>query len=243
MKKSFALLLALLMIISLTACAQRVETKKPPAETAAPTFTPEPTATPEPLGAGSEAAPDPVSEPADSGFRAVLLGEADFISTDLGGQRLNIRDIRQAVTSDETIPVTAESFAVADLDGDGADEVIVLININNIDGSYEVLHELNGEIYGYTLVYRAFLAPRADGTFEYSSGAADTGVGRLAFFEGMYVIAPLAYSESSGAVVQFYANGKPTSQEEFTAILAQQEQKPYLEWYDLTAENIDSVLP
>ena len=137
-------------------------------------------------------APNPPEQPLESpgnNYKSILLGTSNFICTDLGNKSLNISEIGQAVTDDDSITVNATKFAVTDLDGDGEEEVVLWLQINGVsDYGFEILHEQNGEIYGYTLQYRAFMDLKTDGTFLFSGGAADSGIGKMSFSETGYII-------------------------------------------------------
>lgn len=129
-------------------------------------------------------------------YRAILSGEEDFISVDLGNKELNIKDIRNVVTPDDSVTVEPTKFTFLDLDGDGENEIVLWLQINNIsDYGFEILHAQEGAVYGYTLPYRAFMDLKTDGTFSFSSGAADSGIGKLRFAEDGYTIEEQGYGE------------------------------------------------
>ena len=135
-----------------------------------------------------------------------------------------------------------------DIDGDGEDEAVLWLQINNIsDYGFEILHDQNGEIYGYTLQYRAFMNLKTDGTFLFSGGAADTGIGKMTFSETGYSVNTQAYSQSGYDTnnelnVQYFINDESCSEDEFNDILSGQEQKADVEWYDLSENNINDIL-
>lgn len=129
-------------------------------------------------------------------YRAILSGEEDFISVDLGNKELNIKDIRNVVTPDDSVTVEPTKFTFLDLDGDGENEIVLWLQINGIsDYGFEILHAQEGAVYGYTLPYRAFMDLKTDGTFSFSSGAADSGIGKLRFAEDGYTIEEQGYGE------------------------------------------------
>ena len=80
---------------------------------------------------GSNISEIPSNEQND--YKFVLLGQSDFICTDLDNKRLNISEIGKVITTDDTITVNTTKFASADIDSDGTEEVILWLNINNID--------------------------------------------------------------------------------------------------------------
>ena len=180
-------------------------------------------------------------------YRSILLGKSDFICTDLGNKSLNISEIGQVITDDESDAVNAVKFAVLDLDADGEDEIILWLQNGTYDCGFEILHAQSGEVYGYTLWYRAFMELKADGTFEFSGGAADSGIGKLNFSETGYSVDGQAYSQSSydannELAVQYFIDHEPCSENEFYDRINAQEQKADAEWFDLSEDNVNAVL-
>lgn len=181
-------------------------------------------------------------------YKSVLLGKGVFLCTDLANKSLTVSEIGQAVTEDESMAVNATKFAMTDLDGDGEDEAILWLQINGgSDCGYEVLHDQNGTIYGYTLPYRAFMNLKTDGTFLFSSGAADSGIGKMTFSETGYLISSQAYSQSeydanNELAVQYFVNEESCSEDEFYNAMSAWEQKTDVEWHDLSESNISAAL-
>ncbi|MCM1262899.1 MAG: hypothetical protein NC313_09270 [Butyrivibrio sp.] len=184
---------------------------------------------------------------AEDNYKAVLLNNGDFISTDMQNKKINLTNIKEMVTDDESITVTATKFAVMDLDNDGQNEIILWIQINGIsDYGFEILRYQEGAVYGYTLQYREFMDLKTDGTFIFSGGAADLGIGKLSFSGNGYVIDRLYYSESqynsnNELEVRYIANGTLYSEEEFNNDMSHQGEKSNVKWYDLTLGNVESA--
>ncbi len=61
----------------------------------------------------------------EESYKAVLLNNGDFISTDLQNRKLNLKDIKEVVTDDESISVAATKFAIVDLGRTGENEVVL----------------------------------------------------------------------------------------------------------------------
>lgn len=162
-------------------------------------------------------------------YKAILLGNGHFISTDLHNKGLSLQDIGEAVTDDDSITVKATQFTIIDLDDDGESEIVLWIQINGIsDYGFEILHYQEGAVYGYTLPYRAFMNLKTDGTFLFSGGASDSGIGKLKLSEDGYTVENIideAYSE-----------------EEFDTAMNQQEIKQDVDWYDLSVNNVNIAL-
>ena len=66
-------------------------------------------------------------------------------------------------------------FTVLDIDGDKIPEVVLELSIGNNPQDFEVLHYMNGAVYGYNIAYRGLMELKTDETFRYSNGASDTG--------------------------------------------------------------------
>ena len=192
--------------------------------------------------------PEQSLELEENNYKSILLGRSNFLCTNLANKSLNIIEIGQAVTDDDSITVNATKFTIIDIDGDGEDEAVLWLQINNIsDYGFEILHYQNGEIYGYTLQYRAFMNLKTDGTFLFSSGAADSGIGKMAFSETGHSVNAQAYSQSeydsnNEFNVQYFINDESCSEDEFNDVLNRQEQKADVKWYDLSENNINTIL-
>ncbi len=58
-------------------------------------------------------------------YKSILLGKSNFICTSLANKSLNISEIGQAVTDDDSVTVSAAKFTIIDIDGDGEDEAVL----------------------------------------------------------------------------------------------------------------------
>ena len=225
-----------------------------PAPPDGPTLAPEPSqdvvtseaVTPPPVQ--STPAPAPTEAQPSQGtpgnkFYAVLTGSEPFYSTDIG-QNLTINELGRAVSSDSGKVL---KFTCADLDGDGAPEAILWLQVNENDTyGFEVLRrQQNGQIDGYTLPYRSFMDLKTDGTFSFSSGAADSGFGSISLSDKAYTINETTYSLSAydtnnELTVSYFVNGQTASEAEYLAAVEKQNGKESVSWYDFTTENIAS---
>lgn len=180
-------------------------------------------------------------------YEEILLSDGGFYCADLDNKELSLSGIREAITDDDSITAKATKFTVIDLDNDGANEIVLWLQINDVsDYGFEVLRYLDGNVYGYTLQYRSFMNLKTDGTFEFSGSASDTGVGKLGFSDAGCFTENLAYSESgyddaNELTVQYYANGKACSEEEFNDFVGQQGDKADVDWFDLTEGGVGAA--
>ncbi|ANW97672.1 hypothetical protein CSTERTH_00815 [Thermoclostridium stercorarium subsp. thermolacticum DSM 2910] len=180
-------------------------------------------------------------------YHSVLSNQSQFFSTDARKQ-LYISQLNQAVSEDSTVRAEVTKFTVIDLDKDDMPEVILRLTVNGDDyfGS-EVLKYQDGEVYGYTLWYRAFMDLKEDGTFSFSGGASDWGCGTISFTKEGYNVDGITYCESeitsdNNETVFYYVNGEKASYEEFQSAIDEQGKKTDVTWYDLTDENIKNLL-
>lgn len=260
MKRGITIFLALVLLAALCACGQgSADSPTPSAAPAsgspsAPSASVQSSAAPEPGGSPTpDAVPtssaSPAAASAPSAYAPVLLGNAEFYSTDLK-KNLNMGQLVQVVTTDSSVTISVPKFAVLDLDNDGAPEVVLWINTGGPDSGdcfgFEILKIQDGAVCGYTLWYRAFEELKADGTFSFSSGAADSGFGTIAFSKDGYTVSAVAYSQSgtdSGGdtVVSYYVNQQSAAQAAFAAAIDGQNSKPDANWVDFTADNIEAM--
>ena len=135
--------------------------------------------------------------------------------------------------------MSVSEYAVVDLDGDGQSEIVVGLARGGYDDGYVILHTDKGTAYAYELPYRALTDLKEDGTFSFSSGAADSGIGRLEFADGGYSVEKLAYSESGDDIddVSYYIDGAEATEDEFYDLLAEQNKKPGAEWHVTARSN------
>jgi len=180
-------------------------------------------------------------------YKAVLQGNAEFFSVD-ANKNLSINQLNQAVSDDSSVTATATKFAIVDLDNDGTPEVVLWLNVNS-DNYYgfEVLRYQDGIIYGYTLWYRSFMDLKENGTFSFSSGAADSGFGKINFSGNSCSIDEITYSESSydsnnNMSVSYFVDHESATEEEFLSAIDRQSEAAAATWYDFTNDNIGIML-
>jgi len=182
-----------------------------------------------------------------STYKSVLQNKTQFFSTD-AKKNLNISQLNQAVSDDDSVKVKAIKLAIADLENDEIPEVILWLDVNtNEYYGFEVLRYRDGVVYGYTLPYKSFMDLKDDGTFSFSSGTADSGFGKVKFTENGYSIDKITYSESSdnsgnNQITSYFVNNQSASEEDFLSAINKQSDKTAITWYDFTDENIEKLL-
>lgn len=163
-------------------------------------------------------------------YRGVLMNEYSYVSEE--GKLVFLSESERPYTQ----------FAILDMDGDGLPEVAVFNDWETL-----ILHHQSDvkDCWGYVLAYRAINQLKADGTFSFSSSAAESGHGRLAFHgPGDYTVAEYACSHIRDNTHELYfvVNGQEVGEAAFQAELARQDRKTSAVWYDLTQENIRRIL-
>ena len=119
-------------------------------------------------------------------------------------------------------------YSVIDLNGDGASELVLWLNrgTNEYVG-FLVLYDENTTVYVHLLYYRQFSNLKEDGTFGFSGGVSNHGIGRIDFEGDKYTIRSLAYCESAdNQNVSYFVDGKSVTKAAFEAYQSAQNSKP-----------------
>ena len=226
-----ALLAALTLVLLLTACGQQQNTP-----------------------AGSDAAP-PAEETASPGAQARTLYKdfftgsvsvtANLINAGVDASTASFRapDIYAAKGADGSdMDWTVERFALLDMDGDSADELVLNVSFSGSE-EYVILTCHNGAVYANQVVYRGFLLPKADGTFEWSNGAFDNGAARARFDRGVLIYDDFASMlESSSGNAAYMLNGESVDEDSYNTFLDEQSAKNDLAWTAFTLDALNSAL-
>lgn len=168
-------------------------------------------------GAGSQVAEEDKPSGMEDMYKAILLGGEDFINVDHKEEdrKLNIENIKEVVSDEDWVTARVKKFTIIDLDGNGENEIVLWIEANDdLDYGFEILYYKDQEVYGVTLPYRALVELKTDGTFNYSGGMENSGIGKLQLSERGYTIEDVSDTES-------------------------QVGKPNVGWYDLTPEGVE----
>jgi len=178
-------------------------------------------------------------------FKSVLFDGGEYFSTDYK----KTMDIEQQLTlPDKDSPMYISKFAVVDLDSDGMPEIILQVSISEQDvNEYDVLHFINGLVYGYSFTYREFQNLKTDGTFFVTDSANDYGFGLMSFTKSTSTVDRIASCETKfdtddNGVDSYFINNKSVTEEEFLTVVTEQKNKTDAIWYDFTKENVENVL-
>jgi hypothetical protein len=183
------------------------------------------------------------NNPIFEAYKKVLQNKTDFFSTD-NKKKLNLNNF---LTNKELYGTTFKvtRFKVLDMDGDKVPEVILELSVGDEPQFYEVLHYMNDEVYGYLIVYRGLEELKEDGTFRFSSGAADNGWGKLKFELNTLKTDILGCSKSrqgNTLTISYFINDKPVTKEVFESFNNEQARKKDAVWYEFSQKNIEAEL-
>lgn len=212
--------LAIMMALSMMLCAFAV------AETASPV-------------AGTVASPvaDMVGDPADlPAIAAVLNGGSEvYVPSDKTNKTL-----QDALNDEFTEGAGYDSFAVLDVDGDGKLDVVLNVTVNGEVLGYLVLTSADEVICAYGFYYRAMIGLKEDGSFSFSSSAAESGVATFYKDENRdaqyNVLAESKLDENENVV--YFVNGEAADEDAFTAVINAQNEKADATFVPATAENL-----
>lgn len=212
--------LAIMMALSMMLCAFAV------AETASPV-------------AGTVASPvaDMVGDPADlPAIAAVLNGGSEvYVPSDKTNKTL-----QDALNHEFTEGAGYDSFAVLDVDGDGKLDVVLNVTVNGEVLGYLVLTSADEVICAYGFYYRAMIGLKEDGSFSFSSSAAESGVATFYKDENRDAqyneLAESKLDENENVV--YFVNGEAADEDAFTAVINAQNEKADVTFVPATAENL-----
>lgn len=177
-------------------------------------------------------------------YKSVLLDNGEFLSTD-NKKQLSLNEF---LTNKEIYAADFEltRFTVLDMDGDDIPEVILELSVDDYPEFYEVLHYMNGTVYGYNFSYSGLHALKTDGTFHYSNGASDNGYGKLKFKADGYETEILGYMSSTqkneGTAISYFINNQQVTKDSYNSFAEEQDNKNDAVWNDFTKMNVEKEL-
>lgn len=169
-------------------------------------------------------------------FRAVLANEADFIF---------VPDQQTMILQDMEHRNLFTCFTVLDMEGDGVPELII-----QEEGPYffKILRYDNGLFFCYDMPYRGMMDLKADGTYCFSSGHQDHGIGKASFTEQGMETNKLIWCQSVPTVndvfptkCEWFANGEPATKEDLTKAYDSRAYMEDVRWYDYNDETIEQL--
>lgn len=181
--------------------------------------------------------------------RAILQGQAEFLLAGEPGapaQPMTVEDIPR-IFSPASEYARLEQFALLDLDGDGAQELVLQsIDVAGDMGGYLVLHMQEDGIYGFVSDWRSFWSLKTDGSFEYSSPTGrEWGVCTVHFADGAMLRDTPLYSGTADEAFEtaaYTVAGQEAGEQAYAAAQAAQAAKPDAVWYPFDEEGIRQAL-
>jgi beta-lactamase regulating signal transducer with metallopeptidase domain len=220
------------------------EVSPSPEATDAPSVSPSPSAASSAVKSENTKPQAIANDPVLEAYNAVLQNKVEFFSTD-NKKKLYLKDFLTNKEIYETT-FTVTHFAVLDMDGDKVPEVVLELSVGGEPQFYEVLHYTNNAVNGYLIVYRGLTELKADGSFLFSSGAADSGVGKLKFEATAYTTDMLGYSQSSqdgdNLTISYFINNQSATKKAFDSFMNEQTGKKNAVWYKFSQTNIETEL-
>jgi hypothetical protein len=194
--------------------------------------------TPSPIDNNTEDTANEIDSALEA-YKNVLENKAEFYSTE-DKKNINLDDLYNKADDRYTFKVT--HFTILDLDNDKVPEVILELSIYHPD-NFEILHFINGTVYGYNIPFRGLELLKSDGTF-WIFGDAGYKCETLRFNSTTYESDILAYSESSYnkdiITVSYFIDNKSVTEDDFLSFLYEQKEKPNANWYEFSQVNIDT---
>jgi len=165
----------------------------------------------------------------------VLNGKREILFPDNG--EIKIDDIL-AMDPHIEDSLKISKYTIFDLDMDGIDELVLWVTKGNEEQCYfSVIVKNIDELYiGTTLYHRKMSELKEDGTFIFSGGASDWGIGRLVYSNGEFEIEKemycFSYIENGQQFVSFFNGDKQISQEQFDELFSAWMEKEEPMWID-----------
>ena len=126
------------------------------------------------------------------------------------------------------------------VDGDGKLDVVLNVTVNGEVLGYLVLTSADEVICAYGFYYRAMIGLKEDGSFSFSSSAAESGVATFYKDENRDAqyneLAESKLDENENVV--YFVNGEAADEDAFTAVINAQNEKVDVTFVPATAENL-----
>ena len=180
---------------------------------------------------------DLVGDPADLPAIADVLNGESTVYLSSAKASMSLQD---ALNQEFTEGAGYDSFAVLDVDGDGKLDVVLNVTVNGEAFGYMILSSANDAISAYGYYYRAMIALKEDGSFSFSSSAAESGVATFTKDEngeGQYSVLAESKADEEGNIT-YFVNGEAADEDAFNAVIDAQNEKADLTFVPATAENL-----
>ncbi len=176
-------------------------------------------------------------------YKGVLLSEDEFFSVQ-NKKKMVLNDF---LTDKEALGAvyTLTHFTIVGMDDDLVPEVVLELSRHNEPEAYIILHDDGNMVYGHMIYIRSFQQLKTDGSFIFSSGAADSGSAKISFDADTLKTDILGYSQSSqgdtGITISYTIGDKPVTKEDFNQFIKEQTEKEDVTWQEFSPINIDTA--
>lgn len=188
-------------------------------------------------------------------LRKAMCGESPILCTNGGNAPVPV-EIDQVASLFEPDSEYAKiwQFAVIDLDGDGEEEAVLRVLGSTGDmGGCLVLHCADEDVLGFTTSYQSFEVLKTDGTFNARGGGILDGVCKMRFAGSLcsfdWLISctlPDAQGQAGAASgepeLDYFVDGAPVTEEQWSAALNAQDEKEDARWYFYSREMAETWL-
>ena len=166
----------------------------------------------------------------------VLQGNRQFCDA-ASGRYLYFPELKEVITPDD-LPLNVQKFCLIDLTQSGRNDLVLQFSFaENQTAGFVILHCQDDVVYSYTLSHRSMSELKGDGTFIFSGGASNWGVGKLVFSKDGFSIDEISYCSDSS----YFVDKVSTTREEFENECAIQDAKENAEWFDFTVESVGTI--
>lgn len=198
-------------------------------------------ASPTPDGSAEPTVPPAVTEGAapqsalSQAFEKVLLNESPFLYTDQNRGEPDQKSVfLSELTEEDKTTMAPAQFAVVDMDGDGAPEVVYQ---RSDYGGFVVLRHREGGIYGYEVSYRGLMQLKKDGSYTASSGATENSLGKMRFL-GDFCDQDVKLYSTGQVYEQYYLRDAPIEKDAFDQLWRAHEELPDVDWHTYTDDMV-----
>lgn len=176
----------------------------------------------------------PIAQAAElDAFERVLSLNQTLIDLNTGDE-VTLDNWRSAYTEE---PVYFTRLAWVDLDRDGETEAVLGFELGGIEPGYLALDLWEGQVLGHEIVSRGLQSLKTDGSFSYSGGAMDNGLGWYDLRSGGTEVVPMSYMESTtDGNPRYFVDGQPSNEAGYQAALWEQNAKPDAFWLPLSRD-------
>jgi hypothetical protein len=175
-------------------------------------------------------------------YKSVLQNKDSFFSTE-GNKNIYLNEFLKEISAEYSFQVL--HFTVLDMDGDKIPEVVLDISLDgkNYSYFYEILHYMNGRVYGYNRPYRGLGNLKIDGTYLSSGGGGNNSYNKIIFLSNGYEYDVLGCSKfSTDHTILYFVNQELVTVEAFESFRKEQTEKKDAPWYEFSQKNIEMEL-